>query len=437
VLSSYDDVATQFNRKEETMSQSHMPIAYHAPLYDRDTFLAPLQTPETRHLLAAAGTDTPRVKRYTVERVLRLYLFAAVLNGFFLSLRGIVSLTDNLTCRMFVGLSRWSLQGLSDANQRISFVVFQQVYQHLSTSIRSALSSSRVASQFGDFRIFDCTHLALALHLMPWSRPQNQRLQTGQLKWALRLDQTTWVPDVLNLDAASHNDNTHFPDLIDWTKRGLTYLFDRGFRKIDILLRLHQQGHFFITRLHQGTHVTVVKERAYEPLRQGTLTIRHDQCVSLGTGTRQTPPVFRLITAISETRQPPRPLYFLTNRFDLDPFDVAAIYRYRWQIECFFKWLKSALQIDHFFSYTENGVYLQLYVTLIFHLLLVHYHQQQRLAGRLGVTTQRHAFNAVCNTILTIGIRIGRRSRRSPPLSEAPPPVVCLSLEHVREGYFQ
>jgi Transposase DDE domain len=389
------------------MCHAKIPVAYQAPLYARNNFLAPFQAPEVQSLITATGVDTPRVKRYTVERVLRLYLFAAMLQGFFLSLRGIVRLQENLTCRLFVGLSTWSLQGLSDANTRLSFVVFQPVYQYLSLSIRSALSFSQVANQFGAFKIFDCTHFQLALRLMPWGKPQNQRAHKGQLKCAVRLDEVAWVPEVVNLDASVHNDNCHFEHLIDWTKRGFTYLFDRGFRKIEILVKLHLNHNFFITRLHQGTRVTVVKELLYEPLPHGLLTILHDQCIRLGSGKQQTPPFFRLITARSIQGNSCTTLYFLTNRFDLDPWDVAAIYRYRWQIECFFKWLKSSLKITHFLSYSENGVYLQIYVTLIFHLLLVHYHHAQGLPGQLGINTQRHAFNAFCNTMLTVGIRIG------------------------------
>jgi hypothetical protein len=242
---------------------------------------------------------------------------------------------------------------------------------------------------------------------MPWGVMQNQRAHKGQLKCALRLDGVAWVPDLINLDAQIHNDNTHFASLIEWTSRGFTDLFDRGFRKLAILVKLQETGNFFITRLHQGTHVTVRKERVCEPLCQGTLTIRHDQCVSLGSGTRKTPPVFRLLTVTSAAGDDQTPLYFLTNRFDLDPFEVAAIYRYRWQIELFFRWLKSSLKIAHFFSSSENGVYLQLYVTLIVHLLLLHYHRQQGLRGHLGIGTQRHAFHTFCLTLLGLGFRMG------------------------------
>jgi len=119
------------------MSHHTISVASQAPLYDQATFLAPLQTPDAQAIISAAGVDTPRVKCYTVERVLRLYLFAAMLPGtMFHSLRGIVSLKDHTTCRMFVRLSTWSRQGLSDANTRIPFVLW---------SFNTSISGSRPA----------------------------------------------------------------------------------------------------------------------------------------------------------------------------------------------------------------------------------------------------------------------------------------------------
>lgn len=406
------------------MHQPRIPVACQAPIADRENFLAPLQTSAIQQLIATAGVDTPRVTCYTVERILRLSLFAAMLPGtVFHSLRGIVSLKEHLSCRLFVGLSSWSLQGVSDANQRIPFQVFHDIYHTLSAQFNSAWSFPRLATQFGTFKIFDCTHVRLALKLMPWSTPQNQRSHTGQLKCAVRLDGVAWVPDRLNLDPQSHNDNIHFATLIDWTARGVTYLFDRGFRKIDTLVKIHASGNFFITRLHQGTNVTVVNELLFEPLKHGDLTILHDQSIRLGSGRRQTAPIFRLLTARSQPHD--ALLYFLTNRSDLAPEEIADLYRYRWQIECFFKWLKQSLHIVQFFSYSENGVYLQLYVTLIFHLLLLRYHRQQKLAGQLGIATQRQVFNALCQTILALGVFLGKKTASGPspscPLIALPP----------------
>lgn len=240
------------------------------------------------------------------------------------------------------------------------------------------------------------------------------------------------MTDRLKLDPQSRHGNPHFATLIDWTDRGLTYLFERGFRSIDTLVKINTSENFFITRLHQEPHLTVVKELLCEPLRHGNLTMLHDQSIRLGSGRRQTAPLFRLLTARST--QHDALLYFLTNRTDLATEKIATIYRDRWQIECFFKWLKHSLYMTHLFSYSENGVYLQLYATLIYHLLLRRYHRQQKLAGQLGIATQRRVFNALCQTILTLGLHLGNTmasststSRQGVALPEAGESAYCLN----------
>lgn len=221
------------------------------------------------------------------------------------------------------------------------------------------------------------------------------------------MDEGAQVPDVVNLDADIQNDDAHFEKLIDWTKKGYTYLFDRGFKRIKSLVKIHLSGNFFVTRLHGCISFEVVKKFVFERMRKGDLEIIKDQQVRLGKEKRRTKPFFRLITAISYKNETPKTLYFLTNRFDLTPFEVAELYHFRWEIESLYKWFKSHLKINHFFSYSENGVYLQIYITLIFNLLLLIYHKTQHLDGCLGVNTQRHLFNSICNAILLLGIKFG------------------------------
>lgn len=67
------------------------------------------------------------------------------------------------------------------------------------------------------------------------------------------------------------------------------------------------------------------------------------------------PPFFRVMTAFWTQGSEPTSVYFLTNRFDRDPLDVATIYRYRWQIDCVFTWLKSSLKIVHFSATPKMG----------------------------------------------------------------------------------
>ena len=180
------------------MNNARLVSAKNQPLIsDSDNFLTPLNSPEVREIISTAG-DTGR--KYTIERLLRLYLFVSVLKGYFLSLCGIATLSGNLSCCLFVGIGRWTKQGLSDANKRVSFTVFKKIYEYLSKQIDSQFSMPRIAERFGKFKIFDCTHLVLALKLMPWGKKQNQRRKKGQLKVSTRIDEGSQVPDVINLD---------------------------------------------------------------------------------------------------------------------------------------------------------------------------------------------------------------------------------------------
>lgn len=380
---------------------------YEPLIQQENVFMAPLNSPEIRTIIRKYGIDNNYVKSYTIERVLRLYLFAGSLKGFFQSLRGIVSLSDNIRCRLFVGLRTWSDSGLSDANQRIPFTAFKEIYEHLSKQVDSPLSAPRLDKAFGDFKIFDCTHLALSLKLMGWGKKQNQRNKKGQLKIAMRIDEGGIIPDIVNLDPNIGNDNLHFKELIDWAKKYITYLFDRGFRCIARLVDIHLSGNFFITRLHGGTSFEVIRDMRFEKERRKHLEIIKDQVVRIGKGKNQSKVLFRLVTAVSYAKEIPEVLYFLTNRFDLEDFEIAAIYLYRWQIEIFFRWLKSNLKINRFFSYCENGVYLQIYSTLILNLLLAIYHNQKHLPGRLGINTQRDLFNQLWNETFWLGVKLG------------------------------
>lgn len=407
---------------------------FYPAIADKAGFLQPLNDPEIQAIITTSGVDD-RASVYTVKRVLLLYLFAGLLNGIFHPLRGIVRMRENLLAQWFVGLSQWTLSGLSDANRRIPARVFQELYLALSKRVRSPFAAAQLQEPIGTFKMFDATYLRLCLALIPWGKPQNQRTGTGQMLLSLRLDKGGYIPDAVNLDSNPANCETHFERLIDWTQRQITYLFDRGYRGIETLVKLHRSGNFFLTRWNQSVHLTVIKNLLLGTERRGNLDILRDQIVRLGTGKKRAGELFRRVTArYSPRRGDPTILHFLTNRFDLDPFDVAAIYRYRWQIELFFKWLKSGLHIHHFITYSENGVYAQIYITLILNLLLAIYHQQHRLTCRFGINTQRAVINQLFLVAIAMGMAIARQfSQEHPwPIQAIPPPPVdlvpCLPL---------
>ncbi len=361
--------------------------------------LAPLNSSTINALISTRGADEG-IPKYKVMVLIRLYLFAGVLQGFFTSLRGIVTLQNNILAQWFVGFKTWSLNGLSGANKRVSFTVYKDIYDELSKQIDSPLSRSRISEELGTFEIFDGVYLKLCLKLVPWAKKQNRRAGKGQMLMSTRISDSGLIPNCTLLDSNPAHCEVHFEKLIMWTKKGITYLFDRGYRCIETFIKIHNSGNLFITRWNQSVSVEVVKNLLFNPERRGDIKIMRDQQVRLGKKKRKSGPTFRLVSAIFYRDGKEVILYFLTNRFDLDPFEIAEIYLHRWQIETFFRWLKSHLKLTHFISYSENGVYSQIYITLILNLLLVNYHQTQQLKCQFGINTQRSLMNELINSIV-------------------------------------
>ncbi len=370
---------------------------------DRNNFISPLLTPDIESIILAHGVDEG-ITTYTVRRLILIYTFAGMIPGFFKPLRGVASLHDNFLAKLFVGLNSWSRTGLSDANKRVPYTVFKEIYEILSKQVNNSFSLPNLDKEFGDFKIFDSTYLQLCLKLVSWGKPQNQRLGKGQIKLSMRIDDGGIIPTIINIDSNSTHDDVHFEILITWDKSGFTYLFDRGFRRIKTLVDIQKSNNFFITRWNQSVSVEVLKNLPLCKERRGHIEVISDQKVRLGKLKNRSAVLFRLITVISYLDKEPKKLYFLTNRFDLCPFDVAEIYRQRWQIEIFFKWLKSQLKIDRLISYSENGVYSQIFITLIFNLLLAIYHQNRKLNWKLGINTQRALMNELINYAFFMGM---------------------------------
>lgn len=149
-------------------------------------------------------------------------------------------------------------------------------------------------------------------------------------------------------------------------KRGVTYIIDRGYNSYLLFVKISQKGAFFITRLLKNAVFEVVKELdvSDEDREKGIIS---DQLILLGKDPIEPRKTFRLITLVTETGKIYR---FLTNRMDLEALMVAQLYRCRWQIESFFRWIKMHLKIKHFLGRSKNAVLIQLYAGLITFLLL-------------------------------------------------------------------
>ena len=146
-----------------------------------------------------------------------------------------------------------------------------------------------------------------------------------------------------------------------------TYLFDRGYVNYKVYDELCDNGIFFITRLKKNAAREVLEE--YK-LPEGEHNIHSDCKVLLGqkNGNTTMENASRLVTVYSDDDDY---VCILTNRFDLTALEIANLYRYRWQIEEFFKWIKQHLKVKKFFGSSQNAVLIQILTALIVYVLLL------------------------------------------------------------------
>jgi len=165
------------------------------------------------------------------------------------------------------------------------------------------------------------------------------------------------------------------------------FVFDRGVSSRDTFCDLDTKDCSFVTRLHVGArHVVVGNMNTPLDLVIGNLTVVKDQCVYLyKTGTKVVEHPFRLIQTQNDKGTK---YWFLTNQFDLTCEEIILIYKKRWDIEVFFRFIKQELNFSHFISVNENGIKILLYMTLMLAMLILIY---KRING-FGYKTAKRRF---------------------------------------------
>jgi IS4 transposase len=160
-------------------------------------------------------------------------------------------------------------------------------------------------------------------------------------------------------------------------------VFDKGLKKRKTFAAFNLEGRLFVTRINDTKSYHIIEEKN-EHIGKTSKTLeiiaeRYIRFYNGGVSTKKTAPFWRLVIAKSiETGEL---LYFLTNIMDLDALDITDIYRLRWDIEVFFRFLKQELNFTHLISRSINGIKVMAYVTLIAAMLILLYRQENKLKG--------------------------------------------------------
>jgi hypothetical protein len=221
---------------------------------------------------------------------------------------------------------------------------------------------------------FDSSTIDLCLSLFPWARFLSTK---AGVKIHTCVDVRGNIPTFMRLTEAASSDVGMLDTLP--VEPGAFYLLDRAYLDFARLYAMSQAGAFFVTRAPKDTRFRRSLSRPVDK----SLGLRSDQTGRLcGGGTLKTypAPLRRVTFRDPETG---RRLCFLTNRMDIPALDVCLLYKKRWQVELFFKWVKQHLRIKHFLGTSSNAVHIQIWIALAAYALVAIVVKERRL--RLGM----------------------------------------------------
>ena len=248
---------------------------------------------------------------------------------------------------------------ISRANEQRSFAIFRYIFHCLfPQALSCAAPALGLLAILHKVKILDSTFLQCCAS-MAWATYKKTK---NGLKAHLLLD-LSLLPEKLVVTAGNGSDRDVLRQII---KRGVTYIFDRGYNCYELFAQMSLAGAFFVTRLFDNAVYQIVETFYLDPeaILQGLIG---DYRIRLGVPATQVSVCFRMIVYWAPDG---RIFRFLSNRFDPPALAICDMYRYRWQIELFFRWIKQNLKVKRFLGRNKNAIFIQLYAALITFLLL-------------------------------------------------------------------
>jgi len=253
-------------------------------------------------------------------------------------------------------------RNLGKANEKRDYKIFEEfAYVLIEEARKSCYRSDFEINVEGNVYAFDSSTIDLCLSVFWWAEFRKTK---GGIKLHTLYDVKTSIPAFLYISNAKMHD-VNALDLISY-EPGSFYVIDKAYIDYKRLYHLHQQRAFFVTRAKDNMRFN----RMYSKSVDKTTGVKYDQIGKLETyyPSRDYPEKLRRIKYYdSETN---KELIFLTNNMELKPTDIAYLYKKRWEVELFFKWMKQHLKIKSFWGTTLNAVKIQMYCAIIAYCLV-------------------------------------------------------------------
>lgn len=239
---------------------------------------------------------------------------------------------------------------LAKANQNRDYHIFEEFAYYMVEQART-LRVKKIFNLGGNVYAFDSTTIELCLAVFCWA---TFRKKKGGVKVHTLYDIETQVPTFFHITPASVNDMKAMPEIP--LEAGAYYIFDRGYNFFEQLFRIDTIGAFFVVRAKKNLKFKAKKWKRRMP--KGVLSDAEIELTVYNTA-KQYPKILRRVTYFDEDQK--RELTFITNAMEISSLEVALLYKNRWSVELFFKWLKQHLKIKKFWGDSENAVRIQIY----------------------------------------------------------------------------
>ncbi len=255
---------------------------------------------------------------------------------------------------------------LSRANEKRDWKIFADYGEYLMQQVRPLYANYPIPNIYIDNDVFalDSTTISLSIKLFSWAPGKYSR---GAIKVHTLLDLRGSIPTFIFItDGKCHDSNildviVPLPDAI--------YLMDKAYVDFAALYNIHKAGAFFVTRAKVSLDYMVVESNCNLDERTG---LRSDKIIKLEgyKSKRLYPEILRIVEYYDDEKDVI--LVFLTNNIEVSALEIAHLYRNRWQIEVFFKWIKQNLTIKKLWGHSENAVNIHIWVAICTYLIVAY-----------------------------------------------------------------
>lgn len=286
-----------------------------------------------------------------------------------------------------------SRTNLSRANETRDWKIFARFANHLIQEALCLYTKDELIYKELDNSLYalDSTTIDLCMSLFPWAKFRKNK---SAVKLHTLLDIRTSIPVFIHITSGKVHD-VNILDLIS-IETSAFYIIDKGYIDFERLFNLKNKNAFFITRAKKN----LACQRIYSHDVSKYDSVKYDQTVRL-TGLKTAtlyPEQIRKIKFIDKVKG--KELIFLTNNFSLDADMIAQLYKDRWKIELFFKWIKQHLRIKSFFGTSENAIKIQIYSAISVYVMIAIIKKKLKISETLYTILQILSINIFSKTLI-------------------------------------